>query len=55
MATGEPVALLAAIAERAQAGDLKEIKVFSLFPMEHAAWTILAPNLAIAFRRIAGS
>jgi len=46
MATGEPPALLAAIAERARQGDLRDIKVFSLLHMEHAARTILAPDLA---------
>jgi itaconate CoA-transferase len=46
MANAEPPALLAAIAERARAGDLKDIKVFSLAPMEHVAKTVLAPDLA---------
>jgi itaconate CoA-transferase len=46
MATGEPPALLQAIAERVRAGDLREIKVFALLPMEHAARTILAEDLA---------
>jgi len=46
MANAEPPALLAAIAERARAGDLKDIKIFSLAPMEHVAKTVLAPDLA---------
>ena len=46
MATGEPPALLTAIAERVKAGDLKAIKVFSLLSMEHAARTVLSPELS---------
>ena len=46
MATGEPPALLQAIADRVRHGDLRDIKVFSLLNMEHAARTILAPDLA---------
>ena len=46
MAAGEPPALLAAIADRARSGDLTDIKVFSLLPMEHSAKTILAPDLS---------
>jgi len=42
----EPPALLEAIAKRAQAGDLKEIKVYSLLPLKHAASTVLAPELS---------
>jgi itaconate CoA-transferase len=45
MATGEPPALLEALADRLRAGDLKDINVFSLFPMAHAANTVLAPDL----------
>ncbi len=45
MATSEPPALLEAIAARIRNGDLKDLKVFSLFPMAHAARTILAPDL----------
>jgi itaconate CoA-transferase len=45
MATGEPPALLGAIADRARRGDLRDLKVFSLLSMEHAARTILAPDL----------
>ena len=46
MGTAEPPALLEAIADRVRLGDLKEIKVFSLLPMEYAARTILAPDLS---------
>jgi itaconate CoA-transferase len=45
MGTGEPPALLGAIADRVRAGDLTGIKVFSLLPMEHAAKTVLALDL----------
>ncbi|RJR44928.1 MAG: acetyl-CoA hydrolase/transferase family protein [Deltaproteobacteria bacterium] len=45
MAVGEPPALLAAIAQRVRVGDLEDLKVFSLLPMQHAARTILAPHL----------
>jgi itaconate CoA-transferase len=40
-----PPALLAAIADRARAGDLKDIKIFSLLPLEHVRTTYLAPDL----------
>jgi len=46
MAVGEPPGLLSAIADRVRSGDLTDIKVFSLFPMEHSAKTILAPELS---------
>jgi itaconate CoA-transferase len=46
MATGEPPALLGAIADRVRQGNLRELKVFSLLNMENAARTILAPDLA---------
>jgi itaconate CoA-transferase len=45
MGTGEPPALLEAIAQRVRAGDLADLKVYTLLPMEHAARTILAPDL----------
>ncbi|GAG39323.1 unnamed protein product, partial [marine sediment metagenome] len=41
----EPPALLAAIADRAREGDLKDINIYSLCPMEHAGKTVLAPDL----------
>ena len=46
MAIAEPPALLAAIADRTREGDLKNIKIFSLLPLEHAARTVLAPDLS---------
>ena len=46
MGTGEPPALLAALADRIRAGDLNSIKVFSLLPMEHVGRTLLAPDLS---------
>ena len=49
MASGEPAALLGAIAERARAGKFKKVKVFSLLPMAHAARTILDPDLSDVF------
>jgi len=45
MGVGEPPALLAAIADRVRADELVDAKIFSLLPMEHAAKTILAPDL----------
>ena len=45
MGTGEPPALLAAIAERVRSGDLKDLKVYSLLPSETIAKTLLAPDL----------
>lgn len=46
MAAAEPPALLGAIAGRARAGDLKELKVYSLLPMRYAAETVLSEDLA---------
>lgn len=45
MVTGEPPALLGAIADRVRADDLTGLKVYSLLPMKHAAETVLAPDL----------
>jgi len=42
----EPPALLAAIADRAREGDLKNIKVYASLPMEHSAKTVLSPDLS---------
>lgn len=50
MDNGEPPALLAAIADRARQGDLKNISVYFLHPAEHAAATILAPDLCDCFQ-----
>ncbi len=41
----EPPALLGAIADRARAGALKAIKIYSFNPQEHASKTYLAPDL----------
>ena len=41
----EPPALLSAIADRAREGNLKDIEIFSFLPQEHAAKTVLAPDL----------
>lgn len=46
LSIAEPPALLAAVAERARAGDLRGIKVYSLLPLAHAASTVLAPELS---------
>jgi itaconate CoA-transferase len=40
-----PPALLTAVADRARDGDLKDIKIYTLFPMEKAHETYLAPDL----------
>lgn len=42
----EPPALLAAVADRARGGSLKDIKVYSSLPMEYAAKTVLSPDLS---------
>ncbi len=46
MASGEPPALLGAIAGRLRAGDLKGIEIYCLLPWKHAADTYLAPDLS---------
>jgi itaconate CoA-transferase len=46
LSIAEPPALLAAVAERARQGDLKDIKVYSLNPTRNAASTVLAPDLS---------
>jgi itaconate CoA-transferase len=46
MASGEPPALLAAIAHRVRQGDLKDPKIYSFLAMANAAATILSPDLA---------
>lgn len=45
MAVAEPPALLASLAGRARAGDLKNITIYCHFALPHAAKTILAPDL----------
>jgi itaconate CoA-transferase len=46
MGTGEPPALLGAMADRVRGGDLKALKIFSLLPMEHVGRTLLACDLS---------
>ncbi|OGV73465.1 MAG: 4-hydroxybutyrate CoA-transferase [Lentisphaerae bacterium RIFOXYB12_FULL_65_16] len=46
LAAAEPPALLGAIADRARAGTLKDLKVYSLLPMSHAAKTVLSADLS---------
>ncbi len=46
MSIAEPPALLFAIADRAREDDLKELEIFSFLPQEHAAKTVLAPDLS---------
>jgi itaconate CoA-transferase len=41
----EPPALLAAIAERARAGELSDLKIYSFNPQKHVAETVFAPDL----------
>jgi len=45
MGCGEPADLLAAIANRARQGDVKNLSFYFLHPAESAAKTILAPDL----------
>jgi itaconate CoA-transferase len=42
----EPPALLKAVSDRARAGDLRDIKIYYSLPFEHAARTVLAPDLS---------
>lgn len=46
MTIAEPPALLKALADRVRSGDLKDLAVWSLFPMDHATKTILSADLA---------
>jgi itaconate CoA-transferase len=41
----EPPALLAAIADRARAGELNDLKIYSFNPQKHVAETVFAPDL----------
>ena len=45
LTTAEPPALLAAIAERARADELKDLKIYSFNPQKHVAETVFAPDL----------
>ena len=42
----EPPALLTALAERARQGELSGLRVYSSLPMQHAARTVLSPDLS---------
>jgi itaconate CoA-transferase len=42
----EPPALLTAIADRARAGELRNIKIYASLPGQYAANTVQAPDLA---------
>ncbi len=46
LSIAEPPALLSAIADRARAGNLRDIKIYSLLPLAHAAKTVLVPDLS---------
>jgi len=46
LAAAEPPALLQAIADRLRAGDLKDLRVHSLLPMENVSKSLLAPELS---------
>jgi itaconate CoA-transferase len=54
MASGEPPALLTALADRVRVENLHPLKVFFLIPMEHSARKILAPDLCIKMPPIPG-
>jgi itaconate CoA-transferase len=45
-AVSEPPALLGAIAARARAGDLRDLRTYYMLAYQHAADTILAPDVA---------
>ena len=42
----EPPALLTALAERVRQGGLSNLKIYSSLPMQHAARTVLSPDLS---------
>lgn len=45
MATGQPPALLKAVADRLRAGDLQDLRLYYKIAMKHAAETVLAPEV----------
>ena len=51
----EPPAMLAAIADRLKAGDLKKLKTYALLPLAPSCRTILARSWPTAWRRTAFS
>jgi len=50
LAAAEPPALLQAIADRLRAGELSDLTVHSLLPMENVSRTLLSPDLADCVR-----
>jgi itaconate CoA-transferase len=45
-AVAAPPGLLSALAARARAGDLRDLRTYYMFPVKHTAETILAPDVA---------
>jgi len=45
MNIAQPPALLAALAERARSGGVRDLKVYTFLPREHATNTVLSPDL----------
>lgn len=45
MAAGQPPALLKAVADRLRAGDLKDLRIYYKIALEHAAKTIMSPDV----------
>ncbi len=45
MGAGQPPALLGAVSERLKAGDLQNLKIYYKIALEHAAKTIMAPEV----------
>jgi len=46
VSVSEPPALLTALADRVRQGNLSGLKVYSCLPMQHAARTVLSPDLS---------
>jgi itaconate CoA-transferase len=45
MSITQPPALLAALADAARAGSVKDVRIYTFLPREHAACSVLAPDL----------
>jgi itaconate CoA-transferase len=45
MSIAQPPALLSALAERARSGAVRDLKVYTFLPREHATTTVLSPDL----------
>ena len=45
MSISQPPALLTALADAARAGSLKDVRIYTFLPREHAARSVLAPDL----------